>query len=89
MCTVLLPPGGNPTAVNKYIISRQNGECCLNKLFIPRIIKTRKYITWRSAELLNVEVVIVIIIIIIIIIIKEKGTCMLIDVAISGDRNVI
>jgi hypothetical protein len=20
MCTVLLPPGGNPTAVNKYII---------------------------------------------------------------------
>jgi len=26
---------------------------------------------------------------IIIIIINEKGTCMLIDVAISGDRNVI
>ena len=23
MCTVLLPPGGNPIAVNKYIISHQ------------------------------------------------------------------
>jgi hypothetical protein len=30
-----------------------------------------------------------VIIIIIIIIINEKGTCMLIDVAISGDRNMI
>ena len=25
MCTVLLPPGDNPTAVNKYIISYHKG----------------------------------------------------------------
>jgi hypothetical protein len=33
MCTVLLPPGGNPIAVNKYIISYQKqwfymAVCC-------------------------------------------------------------
>ena len=39
---------------------------------------------------LLVQIIIIIIIIIFIIIRdKEKGTCMLIDVAISGDRNVI
>ena len=45
----------------------------------------------KSGMRLVIIVIIVIIIIIIIIIIRdnEKGTCMLIDVAISGDRNVI
>jgi len=29
MCTVLMPPGVNPIAVNKYIVSYQNINCHL------------------------------------------------------------
>jgi len=39
MCTVLLPPGDNPTAVNKYIISSLNlgASTSWNPLGLPGI----------------------------------------------------
>jgi hypothetical protein len=56
MCTVLLPPGVNPTAVNKYIISinqKQNGFTIniVKEVYVKdgRLLELR--VTWTQQEL--------------------------------------
>jgi len=55
MCTVLLPPGGYPFAVNKYIISYQyiaSKSCVLWRNY-PGILHTAFWTEYRTVQMIT------------------------------------